>query len=160
MKKLLLVMFFSLLLAACGDEKTFDYTVYEFIQIFEETAGDSIPIGEKIQFDENTYLVEILPTVALVLDTDDKNHLVKAAVSVKPEAISNDREIVKASFHTLLKSIDPSLTEKNIHQIYNQLDIGDLTPANHEESYTFNHINYIFERDIESDSILLEAIPD
>jgi hypothetical protein len=160
LKKTLLVTFFTLLLIACGNEKTFDYTVHDFIQKYEETAGDSIPIGEKIQFDEKTYLVEILPTVALVLNTDDHNNLEKAAVSVKPEAISKDMDIVLASFHTLLKSIDPSLTDDDIDQIYNQLDIAGPTLANHEKSYTLNHINYKIEKDIESDSILLEASPD
>lgn len=163
------ILTFVIVSFAVNDEeeaKAFDFTVDQY----EAALQDSITSSNGTNFnvdnwkkdsEENRYNITLTDGIFSFIYVDKEKNVTRVNTVASGGALLLKNKEVLIAFQSLIESVDPSLSPRQIMVILDKLGInGKSNMLDQETSYTLNGNYYLYQGDIETDTMALQATPE
>lgn len=168
---IVIIVLLVVVLVSCSvdeekDEKAFDFTVEEYESALKNSlasrdgANFNIDNWQK-EYEENRYDIHLTDGIYAFIYEDENKKVARVNTVASGSALLISNKEVQLAFQSLIESVDPSLSPTQIMMLLDNLAInGQSNMLDQETSYTLNGIYYLYQGDVESDTMALQAKPE
>lgn len=160
---LLMVVLVSCTIDGEEKEKTFDFTVEDYeVTLKDSLSSKNFNVADWTrEYEENRYNITLTDGIYAFMFVNDDKKIVKVNTVASGAALLVKNKEVMAAFESLIESVDPSLSITQKMTVLDNLGInGQSNMLDQETSYTLNGIYYLYQGDVESDTMALQAKPE
>lgn len=148
------------------EDKAFDLTVEEYETALKSSLSNSNGTNFNIdnwvkEFEEDRYNITLTDGIYAFIYVDEDENVIRVNTVVAGGALLSKNKEVQVAFESLIKSVDPSLSPTQTMTLLDNLAInGKSNMLDQETSYTLNGIYYLYQGNVETDTMALQAKPE